>query len=296
MLFPLKVIVSLVQALLIVGRFQPDVVIGTGGYVSWPVMMAAVLLRRRTVLQEQNWMPGVVTRVLTPYVDSVHLSFETSVRFFKNRSNLHVSGNPTRENLGGFSREEGYRRFGLESGLTTLFVFGGSQGALSINKAVLAFLNRLISRENVQILWATGPRWFEKIEKEVEIYGDRVRVLPYVRKMGMAYGVSDLLICRAGATTIAEVTRVGLPGVFIPFHGAAGGHQEENVRVMWQAGAAEMVLEDQVEEGRLEEVVFSLLDDPDRREEMGRRAKEFGRPHAARTIVDDVLCQVNRDC
>jgi len=152
-----------------------------------------------------------------------------------------------------------------------------------------------MSREDVQVLWATGPRWFEKMKKETEGCGDRVQLVSYIQYMGMAYGVSDLVICRAGATTVAEVIGVGVPAVLVPFPGAAGGHQEENAGVLWKAGAAEMVLEDQMEEGTLERVVFTLLDSPDRRKEMARRAKLFGRPQAARVIVDDLLYQANKN-
>lgn len=289
LLFPVKVVVSLIQAFLVVGRFRPDVVMGTGGYVSWPVLVAAILLRKKTMIQEQNLAPGVVTRFLAPWVDSVHLSFEGSVKFFRKQSNLRVSGNPTRENLEKGSRQEGCRRFDLRHDRTTLFVLGGSQGARGLNRAVLTLLDGLKRRRDVQVLWSAGPAWVAEIRDGIKEYEDRVRVFPYIDAMDMAYGVSDLLICRSGATTVAEVTRLGLSAVFVPFPWAAGGHQEENARMLQQAGAAEMVLESEIAGGRLEEVVFSLLDDVDRRKAMGRRAKEFGRPDAAGVIVNDML-------
>lgn len=294
LLFPVKVVVSLVQALILVNRFQPDVLIGTGGYVSWPLLMAGILLRKRTVIQEQNWMPGVSTRVLAPYVNAVHLSFETSKKLFRKQSNVMISGNPTRDDLEGYSRAQGYLEFGLRPGRKTLFIFGGSQGARSINQVMLGLLGSLMEKEDIQILWSTGPRWFEEIREKTESYGDRVRVLPYIQTMGLAYRVGDLIICRAGATTVAEVARLGLPAVFIPFPGAAGGHQEENARVLLQARAAEMVLEEQISGGKLESVLISLLNDPRRRREMGKRARKFGKPDAAITIVDDVLDRVAR--
>jgi UDP-N-acetylglucosamine--N-acetylmuramyl-(pentapeptide) pyrophosphoryl-undecaprenol N-acetylglucosamine transferase len=294
LLFPVKVFVSLVQALILVDRFQPDVLIGTGGYVSWPLLMAGILLRKRTVIQEQNWMPGVATRVLAPHVNSVHLSFETSRRFFRHQSNLMMSGNPTRDDSEGYSRNQGYLEFGLQPGRKTLFIFGGSQGARSINQVMLGLLESLMEKEDLQILWGTGPRWFDEIREKTEGYSDRVRVLPYIQTMGMAYSVGDLLICRAGATTVAEVARLGLPAVFIPFPAAAGGHQEGNARVLLQAGAAEMVLEEEMRGGKLENVLIPLLNDSRRRREMGKRARRFGKPDAAVTIVDDVLNRVMR--
>ncbi|MFH1943033.1 MAG: undecaprenyldiphospho-muramoylpentapeptide beta-N-acetylglucosaminyltransferase [bacterium] len=288
-LFPLKVAVSFVQALFIVLSFQPDVIVGTGGYVSWPVLAAGLLTRKKIVLQEQNYKPGVVTRLMAPYAKSVHLSFENSKTFFWRISNLRVSGNPTRKELDVPCRDGDYAYFGLDAGKTTLFVLGGSQGARAVNEAVIKLMGGLMKREDVQILWAAGPRWSERVKKETEVYGNRVHVFPYIEEMGMAYCVSDIVICRAGATTVAELTRIGLPAVFIPLPGAAGGHQAENARVLKEAGAAEIVLEQEMDGGKLLEAVSRLLDDSEIRGAMGRIAKEFGRFDAARLIVDDIL-------
>ncbi len=287
--FPVRMLVSLIQALFIVGRFHPDVIVGTGGYVSWPVLSAGLLLGKRTVIQEQNRAPGLVTRVLAPFVDSVHVSFEDSKRFFKKTSNVHVSGNPTRNDLEGWSKEQGYSHWHLESKRTTLFIFGGSQGALSINRAMLDLLQDLMNHTDVQLLWATGPRWFDELQRKTETYRNRVRVHPYIQEMGMAYAVCDLVVCRAGATTVAEITRLGIPAVFIPFPGAAGGHQTENAQVLVRAGAAGMVLEEEIPSGKLRDVVLDLLKKHSSRRALAKRAKEFGRPEAVKIIADDII-------
>ena len=294
MIFPFKMAVSLFQALWILKKFQPDVVIGTGGYVSWPVIAASILLKKKTVIQEQNHTPGLVTKLLAPYVDSVHLSFENSVKFFREKSNLKISGNPTRRELDNCSRTDGYREFGLAQGKTTLFVFGGSQGARAINQAVLSMLDRLMDENNLQILWATGPRWIDEIKKRTEAFGNRICALPYIEHIGLAYAISDLVVCRAGATTVAEITRVGLPVIFIPFAGAAGAHQEKNARLLWESGAAEMVLESEITRGELERTILALLREPARRKEMAAKAKRFGKPYAASVIADDVIFQVEK--
>jgi len=291
-IFPLKMIVSLFQALWILKRFQPDVVVGTGGYVSWPVLTASILLKKKTVIQEQNRAPGLVTKILAPYADSVHLSFEDSVKFFKKKSNLKLSGNPTRKELDNYSKEDGYRRFGLMPEKKTLFVFGGSQGAQAINQAVLGILDRLMNENDLQILWATGPRWIDEIRKKTEIFGNRICALPYIKNMGMAYAVSDLVVCRAGATTVAEITRIGLPTIFIPFAGAANGHQEKNARLLWESGAAEIVLESEISQGKLERTILSLIKKPARRKEIATKVREFGRPDAASVIAEDIISQV----
>ena len=288
-LFPVRMLISLLQALVIIMIFKPDVLVGTGGYVSWPVLTAGVLLGRRTVIQEQNRAPGLVTRLLAPRVDSVHLSFDASKKLFRKKSNLHVSGNPTRNDLEVYDRNQAYKHFGLDSGKRTLFIFGGSQGARSINQAFLDIVDTMLEKTDVQILWATGPRWYEEIGERMRCYSRRVRVFPYIHEMALAYGVSDLILCRAGATTVAEVTRLGIPVIFIPFPAAAGGHQEENARVLWEAGAAEMVLEDEISVGKLEEVILRVIFDTKSRERLGDMAKKFGKPDAAKKIVDDIL-------
>ncbi|MBN2029933.1 undecaprenyldiphospho-muramoylpentapeptide beta-N-acetylglucosaminyltransferase [bacterium] len=290
-LFPIKVMVSLFQAMVIVTQFRPDIVLGTGGYVSWPVLMGSILLKKKTMIQEQNQEPGLVTKVLSPFVDSVNLSFEESKHYFKKQSHLHISGNPILWNITLDRRDTSYQRFGLQRDKKTVFVFGGSQGARGINQAMIRILDRLMIRDDVQLLWATGPRWIEEIRNQTDPWHDKIRVESYIEDMGLAYSISDLLVCRSGATTIAEITSLGLPAIFIPFPDAAAGHQEKNARVLWKAGAAEMVLEREIEKGRLEQVLFDLLDDSARRLELAEKAKRYGRPDAAKAIVDDMIRQ-----
>ncbi len=291
-LFPIKIMVSLLQAMAIVIQFRPDIVLGTGGYVSWPILMGSILLTKKTMIQEQNQEPGLVTKVLSPFVDSVHLSFEESKRYFKKQSHLHISGNPTLWNIALGRRDIGYQRFGLQGDKKTIFIFGGSQGARGINQAVIQILDRLVVRDDVQLLWATGPRWYEEIQNQTDPWRKKIRIESYIEDMGLAYGISDLLVCRSGATTIAEITCLGLPAILIPFPDAAAGHQEKNARVLWKAGVVEMVLESEFGEGRLEQVLFDLLDNSARRLEMAKKIKRYGRPDAARAIVDDMIRQI----
>ena len=150
LLFPLKMIVSLFQSLDLIMQFQPDVVVGTGGYVSWPVMSAAILLGKKTVIQEQNRKPGLVTRLLAPWVDSVHLSFESSKDCFRKQKNLVVSGNPTRDGLEMRDNKKAYQTFNLDPKKTTLFIFGGSQGARAINQIVCESLDSIFEIKNVE--------------------------------------------------------------------------------------------------------------------------------------------------
>ena len=287
--FPLKMAVSLVQSVALLARFHPDLAVGTGGYVSWPVVTAASLLGCYTVIQEQNEKPGLVIRLLARRADAVHLSFESSVRFFRKTSNLHISGNPTRAGLEVQRTDSSYRRFGLDPARTTLFVFGGSQGARSLNEAMLQAAESLMRHPDLQILWATGPRWHESIERRLAAPEGRIRTFPYISDMGTAYAVSDLVVCRSGAGTVAEIARLGKPAVFVPFPGAAGGHQEANAEVLAKAGAAVSVNEGEAFEARLEAEICGLLLDPNLRESISLRAKAFGKPDAAESIVTQIL-------
>jgi UDP-N-acetylglucosamine--N-acetylmuramyl-(pentapeptide) pyrophosphoryl-undecaprenol N-acetylglucosamine transferase len=288
LLFPLKMGVSLIQATLILSRCRPDAVIGTGGYVSWPVLRAGQLLKKKTFLQEQNHQPGLVTRVLSRRVTRLYLSFEKTRSLFTRQDHLLVTGNPTRATLRKADRNMGVRTFRLDPNKKVLFIFGGSQGARGLNRAMVSVLPALMQATDWQILWATGPRWEKEIREASKTWSKRAQVLPYIEAMGAAYAASDLVICRAGATTISEVTQLGLPVLFIPFPAAAEGHQETNARVLADAGAAEMVLESEIH-GRLLSCLLGLIDDPQRRKDMGEKAKTFGRPFAARDIATDVL-------
>ncbi len=287
LLLPVKILVSLFQAGKILMSFKPEIIVGTGGYVSWPVLTVGIILRKRIIIQEQNQFPGLVTRLIAPFSDSVHLSFESSIRYFKKKSNLHITGNPTRSDLENKNTHQSYDYFQLDSNKTTLFVLGGSQGSLFINKIIIRYLPGLLEQADVQILWATGDNWYEWIKKETEKYS-QVKVHPFIKEMGYAYAVCDLLVCRAGATTVAEITRLGIPTVFIPLSTSAADHQLYNAQVLSQARAAEMILEKEIDH-RFLPVIKSLLNNAGKREKMGEKAKDFSKPNAAEVIARDIV-------
>jgi len=203
------------------------------------------------------------------------------------KSNLQVSGNPTRSDLEKKNIEESYEYFELDKSKTTLFIFGGSQGSLFINKTIIRYLPVLIQDPANQILWSTGDTWYAWIKKEVKKYS-QVKVYPYIKEIGCAYTICDLLICRAGATTVAEITRLGVPTVFIPLSTAAADHQLHNAKILSESKASEMVLENEVED-RFVKVICNLLNDEEKRKQMGQRAKTFSSPNAAEIIARDIL-------
>lgn len=286
LLFPLKVAVALVQSALLVRRTKPDVVIGTGGYVCGPVVAAAQILRRRTLIQEQNSVPGATTRMLAPRADEVHIAFEGSAAYLRRRDNVRLTGNPTRERIGSVSRTEGSRAFGLDPGAATLLVFGGSLGASTINAAVVP-LARDLAGEGVQILWQTGSEDFERLRASCEGLSERVRMYPFIDSMENAYAACDLAICRSGASSIAELTRAGVPSVLIPYPHAAADHQTENARAVAAAGAA-VLLSDGEAAVLLGETVRRLLGDRVRLAAMAGAARLLGKPGAAGVLADAV--------
>jgi UDP-N-acetylglucosamine--N-acetylmuramyl-(pentapeptide) pyrophosphoryl-undecaprenol N-acetylglucosamine transferase len=291
LLFPLKVVVSLVQSFIVLWRVKPDVVVGTGGYVCGPVVFAALVAGIPTVLQEQNSYPGMTTRLLASRVDEVHLSFKTSARHLRRIDNVRLTGNPTRSVIGTVRKSEGAEYFGMDPGKKTLLVFGGSRGASSLNRAMIEALPDLVG-ENLQVIWQTGEKEYDEVLRAVESRTSsgraEVKVFKFIDRMEYAYSIADLAVCRAGATTVAELTRAGVPSVLVPFPYAAADHQTENARAMAEAGAS-ILIPDHELRSRLSLVVLDLLGDVGRLEQMTARARELGKPEAAAELARAIL-------
>jgi len=225
---------ALAGAVALVGKERPDVVVGTGGFVSAPVLFAAQLLGRKTLIQEQNAFPGVTTRLLSALASEVQLSFEEAGRYLPKKKGVMISGNPARsfELVDAAAARE---HFGLDPSRPTLLVFGGSRGARSINNAVLR--NRELFGRAANILWQTGSLDFERIS-DACTPSRHLQVVPYIENMGIAYSATDLVLCRAGASSIAELTNLGKPSVLVPYPFATGDHQRHNARSLLHSGAA----------------------------------------------------------
>ncbi len=285
LLLPLKVAVSLIQSLMLLRRLAPVAVVGTGGYVSGPVLFMAAITGRPTLIQEQNSHAGVTTRLLSRFVDEVHVAFAgTHTRLPKARR-IVDSGNPVRR-MAVMDRAAACARFGLDPARRVVFVFGGSQGASSINRAIAALLPRL-DEAGVQLLWQTGGRDAEAMQALCTDGGHHATVRAYIDDMEAAYSAADLVVCRAGAASLAEITMLGRPAVLVPFKHAAANHQYHNARALHDAGAAVMVEDDDL--GRLGEVLTGLLGDPAALARMAERSLHAGRPDAAVDIARAVL-------
>jgi UDP-N-acetylglucosamine--N-acetylmuramyl-(pentapeptide) pyrophosphoryl-undecaprenol N-acetylglucosamine transferase len=286
LLFPLKVLVSLVQSFFVIRQFRPDVVVGTGGYVCGPVLFVASMLKIPTVIHESNSYPGVTTRMLAKKATKVFIAFDDAKRWLKRTDHVTLIGTPTREILGSVSRSASREFFQIDPNKKTLLVFGGSLGAASINNAVLESLDDLL-HERIQLIWQTGQSDFARVRAAIGIKSVGW-VGAFIDRMEYAFGAADLVVCRAGATTLAELTRVGKPAIIIPYPHAAGDHQTHNARSLADAGAAVMIADHDARQN-LKSVALGLLSDPGRLENMGRTSAQLGKPDAGSAIAATIL-------
>lgn len=285
LLVPLKVVVALVQSFVLMMRLKPAAVIGTGGYVCGPVLFVSTMFGIPTVIHESNSYPGVTTRLLASRVQRVFLAFEDAARWLKGAVKTEIVGTPTRSVIGSVSRKRALQFFGLAEGKPVLLILGGSQGAAAINEALLSCLDDL-QHAGIQVVWQTGERHFE--ETKMRLLGRAVGWLgPFIHAMEMAYAAADLVVSRAGATTIAELTLTGSPAVLVPYPHAAGDHQTHNAQTLVTAGAAEILKEQELD--RLGTVIQALLKDEVRRNAMRGAAKRLAYPDSARIIAQQVL-------
>jgi len=288
LVFPLKVMVSVMQAFSIIRKFQPHVVVGTGGYVSGPVLYAASRKNIPTLIQEQNSYPGATTRMLAKRATEVHITFESSRKYFDRKDNLFLSGNPTRAGLENVYRSAAVRYFGFtDDGRKTVLVFGGSLGAHSINRAVEQSFDQIV-KHNLRLIWQTGTADLERMKPLRErVSHDSVWIDSFIDRMDFAYAASDMVVCRAGATTIAELARLGKAAILVPYPFAAANHQAENARAMAEAGAAVIVNDADIEK-QLASVLSSALDE-NNLGRMREASKNLGWPNAAKTIAERIV-------
>lgn len=281
-------LVGLLQALWVVASERPDVVLGTGGYVSGPISLAAWLLGRPLLLQEQNSVPGLANRWLARVADEVHLSFTEARAYFRRKDNLKVTGNPVRSYILGGDRATALAEFGLVEGRPTVFVFGGSRGAHRINEAAIEAMRRLKGRVDVQFILQTGREDFERAKLAVETEQLPARVLPYLRQIHLAYAVADLVVCRSGAMTLAEIAACGTPAILVPYPYAAHNHQEINARNLVERGAASLILDREMNGERLAKEIAHLLADRQLLRRMSAHARTFARLDAAERLARSI--------
>ena len=279
-----KLPLSFFQSFSIIRGFSPNIVIGVGGYSSGPVCMVARLMGIPSAIHEQNSYPGLTNRLLCRVVDRVFISFEESRGHFPGGS-LLLTGNPIREEL-----LKGETTIGEQKETFTILILGGSQGARAINRSVVATLKILKERGKAPgVIHQTGKTDYEEVVEAYGREGVKGEIQPFIEDMGRAYNQADLVISRAGATTVSELAALGKPSILIPYPYAANRHQETNAQMLVRAGGAEMMLEEALSGRRLAGSLMRYMNDRPVLTEMGQRARKVGRGDAAGIIVDKLM-------
>ncbi len=282
-----KVPMGFFKSLSILSKFNPDVVIATGGYVSGPVALAALFLGIPVVIQEQNTMPGITNKIMGLWAKKIFLSFSEAGTSFPS-SKTYITGNPIRSEIttAGDCRE----KLGLDKNKLTITFIGGSQGARSINLAVIEALKHLYKYENrIQMIHQTGESDFSMVESAYSRSPFLSIVQPFFYSIEEIYSSSDLVVCRSGAMTLAEITACGLPAILVPYPYAAGNEQTFNAKVLQDKGAAIMINDNQLTGKLLADTLISLIEDKKRLSEMALKSRSLGKPDAAQKIAEEII-------
>ncbi len=283
--FPLKVIVSLFQSFFVIKKIKPNVVVGTGGYVCGPILFVASLLGIPTVVHESNSYPGVTTRMLAGRVSKVFVQFDVTKQWITSKASIEVVGNPTRDELSTISHKEGCEFFKLDANKKTIFAFGGSLGAASINNAMPEIVNDAIAND-YQVVWQTGESDWHSAEKIQ--HHKNIKVMKYVDRMDCGYAAADIVVSRSGATTLAELTRIGKPAILVPYPFAAANHQVMNAETVVAAGAAVMMKDSDLKKSLLP-MVRELLFDDEKQKIMHGKSLSLGKPNAGKEIAQKII-------
>lgn len=284
-MFPFKLIDSLWKSRKIIKQFKPDVVIGTGGFASGPLLKMANSMNIPTVIQEQNSYPGITNKLLSSKANSICVAYDHLERFFP-QDKITVTGNPVRQDLLDIQskREEALTYFKLDKNKKTLLVLGGSLGARRINQLIEKELDKLLSL-NVQVIWQCGKFYFDDYKKYNKY---NVQVMAFIERMDLVYAAADIVISRAGASSVSELSIVGKPVIFIPSPNVAEDHQTKNAQAIVDKKGAILLKESQLEED-FGLVFESLIKDQGKQEQLSQYIKLLAKPNATAQIVDEIV-------
>ncbi|MBA7482758.1 UDP-N-acetylglucosamine--N-acetylmuramyl-(pentapeptide) pyrophosphoryl-undecaprenol N-acetylglucosamine transferase [subsurface metagenome] len=288
LIFPWRFAVSRRRCRQIMNEFEPHVVVGTGGYASGLPLMAAQKRGIPTLIHEQNAYPGMTTRRLAQRANVVCLTYESSAQYI-HASKWVLTGNPVRFNCNHLpSRKTAREQLGLPPRGQVVFILGGSQGSRPLNNHFLGHWRTYTDKMMVHLLWQTGTAHYERLRQAIGT-DERVTLIPFITDMAAAFMAADLVVSRAGAMTLAELTYLGRPSVLVPLPTAAADHQTLNAQVLVKKKAARLVSQSELSRGTLEKQVERLIKNPDWLEAMGKRAQSLAQPDAAETIVKHIL-------
>lgn len=285
LMFPFKLISSLLRSRKIIKQFNPDVVVGTGGFASGPLLQVAAGKGIPSLIQEQNSFPGITNRILGKKVDKICVAYDNLERFFP-KEKIIKTGNPIREGLLNIENKsiESKDTFGLKHGKFTVLVLGGSLGAARINQLIEEKLS-FFANNNVELIWQCGKLYYSLYKKYNK--NEYVQVHAFLNEMDKAYAAAEIIISRAGASSVSELCVVGKPVVFIPSPNVAEDHQSKNAKAIVDQNAALMVRENELDE-QFENVFLSLISSSERRKELSGNIKDLALVDATRDIANEI--------
>ena len=283
LLLPLRFFSSNKKVKKLFNDIKPNLVIGTGGYAAALPLREGIKRGIPTLIQEQNSYPGITTRWFADKATKVCIAFEDARKYLKKKCTL--TGNPVRKEINRGNRIDGIQKFGFDPSKKILFVFGGSQGSLALNKLMNKMISSL-SLSSIQVIWQTGKKFYKNYENHES---QALKVLPFIEDMASAYAVSDLVMSRSGAISCSELTVCGKPSILIPFPDAAADHQTKNAKTLVNHDAALMFDEKNLHHEKIAMTIQSLLTDENRLNQMSKASFELGKPNATDTIVDEAM-------
>lgn len=291
-----ELILGINDARRIIKEYNPDIVIGTGGYVCGPVVYMASRMKIPTLIHEQNAFPGITNKILSRFVDKVLITFEESKKYFKYPEKVIVTGNPIRKSIVEVDKDSAYMNQNINQNIPFILSFGGSGGQKKLNHAMLDVIERNVSNNNIQIIHVTGKRFYDEFIKEMESrninLGENIRVIPYFYDIPQGLNIADLVITSAGAITLAEVSAIGVPSILIPKGYTAENHQEYNARAFEDKGASYLILEKDLTGEGLNKIINKIIYDKKKLEDMATNSKRIGKLDASEkiaNIIDDLV-------
>jgi len=276
----------------LIKKIKPDIVFGTGGYVTGPVLIGAFLGKIPTVIHEQNIYPGITNKILSFFVTKIAVTNIDAKKYFNKRVRAKIvqTGNPIRKKIVQTDRITGLKNLKLSMNKKTLLIMGGSQGSETINNAFSNTAARLLKDNNLQVIIITGKdnydSFINKNKYVIENNSKSLKVLPYLNNIEWAYAAADLIIYRAGATGLAEITGCGLPAILVPYPYSAEDHQKYNAEFMERSGAAIMVEDNKLTGDKLNSIINNIIFDDNKLREMSKKCKKLANLNASEKIVD----------
>lgn len=285
-MFPLKLVSSLLKSRQIIKKFKPDVVIGTGGFASGPLLQTANTLNIPTVIQEQNSYPGITNKLLSKKANAICVAYENLEQFFP-KNKIVFTGNPVRQDILDIDskRSEALSYFNLDENKKTLLVIGGSLGARRINQLIAKEID-FLRNNNLQIIWQCGNLYMSDYKHFSEV--ENVQVVSFIDRMDLIYAAADFVISRAGASSVSELCLVGKPTIFIPSPNVAEDHQTKNAKAIVDKNGALLIKESELDE-KFESVFNKLIHDENLQKSLSENMKQLGKPNATKDIVEQIV-------